>query len=73
MNDAGTSYLRALELDANQPIALAGLARIAASRGAHREAREQAEKALALLPGYPDAVMSLAAAELGERRVQRQK
>ncbi len=65
---AEASYLRALELDANQPIALAGLARIAASRGAHREARERAEKVLALLPGYPDAVMSLAAAELGERQ-----
>jgi tetratricopeptide (TPR) repeat protein len=68
-NHAEASYQRALELDANQAIALAGLARIAASRGAHREARDRAEKALALLPGYPDAVMSLAAAELGERQL----
>lgn len=71
INDAEASYQRALELDANQGVALAGLARIAASRGAHREARERAEKALAALPGFPDAVMSLAAAELGERQVNR--
>ncbi len=71
VNDAGMSYQRALELDPNQGVALAGLARIAISRGAHREAREQAEKALSALPGYPDAVMSLAAAELGERQVNR--
>ncbi len=68
---AEASYRRALELDANQGVALAGLARIAVSRGAHREARERAEKALAALPGFPDAVMSLAAAELGERQVNR--
>jgi tetratricopeptide (TPR) repeat protein len=71
INDAEASYRRALDLDANQGVALAGLARIAASRGAHREARERAEKALVALPGFPDAVMSLAAAELGERQVNR--
>jgi tetratricopeptide (TPR) repeat protein len=71
ISEAEASYRRALELDANQGVALAGLARIAISRGAHREARELAEKALGLLPGYPDAVMSLAAAELGERQVNR--
>jgi tetratricopeptide (TPR) repeat protein len=71
INDAEASYQRALELDATQGVALAGLARLAASRGAHREARERAERALAALPGFPDAVMSLAAAELGERQVNR--
>jgi tetratricopeptide (TPR) repeat protein len=71
IGDAEASYRRALELDANQGVALAGLARIASSRGAHREARELAERALASLPGFPDAVMSLAAAELGERQVNR--
>jgi tetratricopeptide (TPR) repeat protein len=65
------AFQRALELDANQGVALAGIARIAGSRGAHRDAREKAEKALALLPGFPDAVMTLAAAELGERQVNR--
>lgn len=69
--DAEASFQRALDLDAGQGVALAGLARIAGSRGAHREAREKAEKALAVLPGFPDAVMSLAAAELGERQVNR--
>jgi tetratricopeptide (TPR) repeat protein len=71
INDAEASYRRALELDANQGVALAGLARIAGSRGEHREARERAEKALGVLPGFPDAVMSLAAAELGERQAHR--
>ena len=71
VSDAEASFQRALDLDAGQGVALAGLARIAGSRGAHREARERAEKALALLPGFPDAVMSLAAAELGERQVNR--
>lgn len=71
ISEAQVSYQRALELDANQVIALAGLARIAVSRGAHGEARQWAEKALAALPGFPDAVMSLAAAELGERQANR--
>jgi tetratricopeptide (TPR) repeat protein len=71
ISDAEASFQHALDLDAGQGVALAGLARIAGSRGAHREARERAEKALALLPGFPDAVMSLAAAELGERQVNR--
>ncbi len=64
---AQASFTRAIELDANQGVALAGLARIAVSRGAHADAKTWAEKSLAVLPGYPDAVMSLAAAELGER------
>jgi tetratricopeptide (TPR) repeat protein len=71
ISDAEASFQRALDLDAGQGVALAGLARIAGSRGAHREARERAEQALAVLPGFPDAVMSLAAAELGERQVNR--
>ena len=69
ISQAEASYRRALELDANQGVALAGLARIAVSRGANHEARELAEKALIALPGFPDAVMSLAAAEMGERAV----
>ena len=66
---AEESYLRALDLDANQCLALAGLAHIASSRGSYPEARQWAERALAIVPGYPSAVMSLAAAELGERRM----
>jgi tetratricopeptide (TPR) repeat protein len=67
--DAEASYRRALDLDANQGVALAGLAHLASSRGAYGDARVWAEKALAVLPGYPDALMSLTAAELGERNV----
>jgi tetratricopeptide (TPR) repeat protein len=71
ITQAESSYRRALELDARQGIALAGLAHIAARRGAYPAARQWAEKALTLLPGFPDAAMSLAAAELGERRTER--
>jgi len=66
---AESSYQCALEIDSNQAVALAGLAHIAASRGAYPEARAWAERALALIPGYPDAAMSLAAADLRERQV----
>jgi tetratricopeptide (TPR) repeat protein len=66
---AEESYQRALELDANQGLALAGLAHIASSRGSYPEARQWGERALAIVPGYPSAVMSVAAAELGERRM----
>ena len=59
---------RALELDANQCMALARLAQISANRGSYPEARVWAERALALAPGYPDAALSLAAADLGERK-----
>ena len=69
--EAEGSYRRALELDGNQGIALAGLAHIAARRGAYPAARQWAEKALAVLPGFPDALMSLTAADLGERRTER--
>ena len=67
ISDAEASYRQALSIDADQGVAMAGLAYIASRRGAYPAARKWAEKALTLLPGYPDAVMSLAAAELGER------
>ncbi|MGB6353412.1 MAG: tetratricopeptide repeat protein, partial [Steroidobacteraceae bacterium] len=66
--DAESSYRRALDIDGNQCVALAGLAHIESSRGSYPEARQWAKRALAIVPGYPNAVMSLAAAELGERR-----
>jgi len=68
---AEESYRRALALDPRQGVALAGLANIAARRGLYGDARSWAEQALALLPGYPDAVASLAAAELGEGEAAR--
>lgn len=66
---AQASYRRALDLDPRQAMALTGLARLAAGRGAHSEARGWAQKALAVLPGFPDAVLSLASAELGEQNL----
>ena len=68
VGEAQASFERALALDERQAVALAGLASIAASRGAYPEARARAEKALELMPGYPEAVLSLIAAELGERQ-----
>lgn len=69
VREAEASYGRALDLDSSHGVAHAGLATIASSRGAYDEARSHAEKSLAVLPGFPDAVMSLAAADLGERKL----
>jgi tetratricopeptide (TPR) repeat protein len=71
ISQAEESFRRALAIDAHQGVASAGLARIASNRGTYPQARMWAEKALAALPGYPDAVMSLASAELGERQPAR--
>jgi len=65
---AEESFRRALELDSTQCLALSGLAHISAARGAFAEARTWAEQALAGIPGYPGAVMSLARADLHQRR-----
>jgi len=61
---AKQSHLRALELEPGNLAATAALASIATHRGEHEEARRWAEQALKLAPGFPDAVLSLAAAEL---------
>ena len=63
---AEASFKRAIEIEPAHCIAAAGLARIAAGRGAYPGARHWAERALAALPDLPDAALSLAAAELGE-------
>ena len=65
---ARESHLRAFELDPNSIAAMAALASIATHRGEHVEARRWAERTLARVPGYPDAVLSLAAAEFDARR-----
>ena len=67
VREAQAAFQRAVQQDPQQPVALAGLARIASYRGAYRQARQWAEGALAHLPGYPDAELSLAAADLGEQ------
>lgn len=61
---AKQSHLRALELEPRNFVAMAALASIATHRGEHGEARRWAEQTLAASPGFPDAVLSLAAAEL---------
>jgi Flp pilus assembly protein TadD len=61
---ARVSHLRALELQPNNIAALASLASIATHRGNHDEARSWADKVLAAVPNFPDAVLSLASAEL---------
>jgi tetratricopeptide (TPR) repeat protein len=66
---ARASHLRALELEPGNVSAMASLASIASHRGNHEEARTWAQQVLAKIPNFPDAVLSLAAAELasGER------
>jgi tetratricopeptide (TPR) repeat protein len=61
---ARQSHLRALELDPANFTSAAALASIATHRGQHEEARAWAERALKVAPGFPDAVLSLAAADL---------
>jgi len=65
--EAEASYRHALELDEKQGVALAGLAHLASSRGSYADARALAERALIVLPGLPDAALSLASAESHER------
>ncbi len=73
IDEAEAGFHRSLAIDPNQGVALAGLAHIASRRGAYPEARAWAERALGMLPGFPDAVMSLAVAELGERKIGQAK
>ncbi|HZO21313.1 MAG TPA: sulfotransferase [Steroidobacteraceae bacterium] len=67
--EAEQSYQQALALDPQHAVALAGLASLASSRGAYTDARSLAQSSLALLPGLPEAVLALAAAELGDQDV----
>src|SRR3984957_5803279 len=61
---AKQSHLRALEWEPGNFVAMAALASIATHRGEYGDARRWAEQTLAASPGFPDAVLSLAAAEL---------
>jgi tetratricopeptide (TPR) repeat protein len=61
---AQASHLKALELDPENLAAMASLASIATHRGEHAGARRWAERVLARVPGFPDAVLSLASADL---------
>jgi len=64
--DAEAAYRRALELQGDNLLAMAGLAGLSARAGRHEEARRNAEAVLAAEPGYPDAVVALARADLLE-------
>ena len=64
LGKAQQSHQRAVELDPDNLAAQGALASIASHRGDHEAARGWARKLLAKIPGYPDAVLSLAAAEL---------
>jgi tetratricopeptide (TPR) repeat protein len=68
---ARTSHLRALELESGNVSAMASLASIASHRGNHDEARSWAQQVLAVVPNFPDAVISLAAAELASGALTR--
>jgi Flp pilus assembly protein TadD len=68
---AEQSHRRAVELEPGNLAALAALASIATQRGQHADARLWAERALAIAPGFPDAVLSLASAELASGATQR--
>jgi Flp pilus assembly protein TadD len=63
---ARRSHLRALELEPGNIAALSSLASIASHRGNHDEARSWAQQVLAVVPNFPDAVISLASAELAD-------
>src|SRR5262249_20073647 len=63
---ARSSHLRALELEAGNVSAMASLASIASHRGNHEEARTWARQVLVAVPNFPDAAISLAAAELAD-------
>jgi len=66
ISSARAAYDRALELQPENFAAMAGAASLASRRGAHAEARDLAERVLRAAPGYPDAVMSLASADLAQ-------
>jgi tetratricopeptide (TPR) repeat protein len=68
---ARAGHLRALELEPGNIAAMAALASIASHRGRHDEARAWAEKVLLLVPNFPDAGLSLAAAELASGEAAR--
>ena len=63
---AEAAYRQSLALDADNLLAVAGLASLASRQGRHAEARALAERVLAAEPGYPEAVIVLAKADMAE-------
>jgi tetratricopeptide (TPR) repeat protein len=66
LGSARQSHLRALDIEPRNLAAMAALGSIATHRGQHAEARQWAERTLEIAPGFPDAVLSLAAADLAD-------
>lgn len=64
--EAQGAFQRAFELEPQNLLALSGLATLASGRGDHVLARSFADKVLAAEPGYPDAMLILARADLAE-------
>jgi tetratricopeptide (TPR) repeat protein len=63
---AEAAFRRAHDLDPGNILAVAGLASTASQAGRHGEARGFAERVLAAQPGYPDAILALARADLAQ-------
>jgi tetratricopeptide (TPR) repeat protein len=66
-DDAEAAFRKGYELEPANLLAIAGLASTASRREDHAAARGFAEQVLAAEPGYPDAVLVLARADLAER------
>jgi tetratricopeptide (TPR) repeat protein len=65
--EAEAAFRQAYELQPENLLAIAGLASTASRRGDHTDARGFAQRVLAVEPGYPDAVLVLARADLADR------
>ncbi|HLZ76517.1 tetratricopeptide repeat protein [Phenylobacterium sp.] len=65
--EAEAAFAKAYELEPGNLLAIAGLASTASRKDDHATARRFAEQVLAAEPGYPDAVLVLARADLAER------
>jgi tetratricopeptide (TPR) repeat protein len=63
---AEAAYRRAIELQPENLLAVAGLASLASRGGRHPEARALAEQVMQAEPGYPEAVIVLAKADLAQ-------
>jgi len=65
-DEAETAFRRAMELQPQNLLAVAGLASVASRAGRHAEARGFAQQVLAAEPGYPDALIVLARADVAD-------
>jgi tetratricopeptide (TPR) repeat protein len=65
--EAEAAFRTAYDVDPANLLAIAGLASTASRKNDHATARGFAEQVLAVEPGYPDAVLVLARADLAER------